>query len=112
MTISLARLAQTPIDATEEVVYQVPADTDTLVTQLMLCNTSASSVTVHVSVTASGASSTTSADRIFNAFSVAANETVMVMTSLPLSSQEKIWAHASSDDVVNLILSGVVTSTA
>lgn len=110
MAISLKKLAQTPIDATEEVVYQVPASTDTVVTQLMLCNTSASSVTITISATASGATSTGAADRIFNSYSVSGNETVMIMTSLPLANREKIWAFASSDDVVNLVLSGVETT--
>jgi hypothetical protein len=47
MTISIARLAKTPIDATEEVVYQVPTGGAASASQLIFCNTSASTVTIN-----------------------------------------------------------------
>jgi hypothetical protein len=105
------RLVKTPIDATDEVVYTVPSSTDVLITQVMLCNTSASTVTVSLALTDSAATTSAATDRFFSEFSISANETVMVMTSLPISNGEKIWASASDDDVVNLIISGVVTTT-
>jgi hypothetical protein len=107
-----SRLVKTPIDLTEEVVYQVPSDTTALLTQIMMCNTSGGVVTVNIAVTASASSSSETTDRIFSNFSLAANETVMIMTSLPMANQEKLWASANTDDVVNLIISGVTVTEA
>jgi hypothetical protein len=107
MDFAVTRLAFTPIDATEEFIYQVPSGGTTVISQMVLCNTHSAAVTVNLSVTASGATSTTSTNRIFNAMSVAANETMMIMADIYLQSGEKLWASASSDDVVNILISGV-----
>lgn len=107
MALTQKRLAFTPVDATEEVVYTVPASTTAIIKQIMLCNTHSSAVTVHVSLTGSAASSTTAANRILNSFSVATNETTMVAMSLVMTAGEKLWASASSDDVVNIVVVGI-----
>lgn len=110
-TPEIAKLAKTPIDATEEVVYQVPSATVASITQIIMCNTHSGAVTVNIAITDSAASSSAVTDRIFSGFSLAANETAMIMTNLPITNQEKIWANASVDDVVNLVISGVTTAT-
>jgi len=107
MDFAVTRLAFTPIDATEEVIYQVPSGGTTVVSQLVLCNTHSSAVTVNISVTSSAASSTTAANRIFSSMSAAGNETMMIMADIYLFSGEKLWASASADDVVNILISGV-----
>lgn len=107
MNFSVTRLAFTPIDATEEVIYQVPENSTSIVTQLVICNTHSSAVTINISVTPSAASSTTAANRIFSSMSIAGNETMMIMADIYLFSGEKLWASASADDVVNILISGV-----
>lgn len=110
MAVTQKRLAFTPVDATEEVIYTVPSATTTIIKQIILCNTSGSAVTVNISVTNSGASSTTAANRIFNSFSVSSNETTLAAMSLVMEAGEKLWANASSDDVVNAIVVGIEES--
>jgi hypothetical protein len=105
---AISRLVKTPIDLTEEVVYQVPSDKLTNINQLIVCNTSASTVTFTIAITPSASASTVASDRIFSAMALAANETMMISAELILMSGEKVWASSSSDDVVNLFMSGVV----
>ena len=104
---AVSRLAKTPIDLTEEVVYQVPSGGIATINQFVLCNTSASPVTINMAITSSSSTSTVSSDRIFSAMSLSANETMMISADIILLSGEKVWANASSDDVVNLFMSGI-----
>lgn len=110
MALTQKRLAFTPVDFTEEVIYTVPSSTTTILKQILFCNTHNSSVTVHVAVTGSGASSTTAANRIFNSFTVSANETTMVGLSFVMTAGEKLWASASVDDVLNIAVAGIEES--
>ena len=110
MPLTQKRLAFTPVDLTEEVIYSVPAATTTIVKQIILCNTHTATVTVHVALTNSSASSTTAANRILSSFSIASNETTLVAMSLVMSDGEKLWASASSDDVVNIAVAGIEES--
>jgi hypothetical protein len=110
MALTQKRLAFTPIDATEEVIYTVPASTTTIIKQLLLCNTHNATVTVHVAVTGSGSSSTTASNRILSSFSVSSNETTMVGMSFVMTAGEKLWASASTDDVVNIAVAGIEES--
>jgi hypothetical protein len=107
MTISIARLAKTPIDLTEEVVYQVPSGGGATATQLIFCNTSSSNVTINVAITAGSATSATASDRIFSQMLITGNETMMISSDIILLSGEKVWASASADDVVNFFMSGI-----
>lgn len=109
-TVTNKRIAQTPIDLTEEVVYQVPTGGAASIGQLIFCNTSASSVTINMAITNSAATSTVASDRIFSAMALSANETMMISAEIILLSAEKIWANASVDDVVNLFISGIEQS--
>lgn len=110
MALTQKRLAFTPVDATEEAIYTVPSSTTTIIKQIMLCNTHTSTVTVHVALTNSAASSTSASDRILNSFSISSNETTMIAMSLVMTAGEKLWASASSDDVVNIVVVGVEES--
>jgi hypothetical protein len=108
-TVEVARIVFTPIDATEEVLYQVGTGETLVITQLVLCNTHSSSVTVHFSITGSADTSTTSSNRIFNSMALAANETMMIASDIFVPAGDKLWASASSDDVVNILITGVKT---
>lgn len=110
MALTQKRLAFTPVDLTEEVIYTVPSSTTTIIKQIMLCNTHSAAVTVHVALTNSAASSTTAENRILSSFSVSSNETTLVATSLVMTAGEKLWASASSDDVVNIVVVGIEES--
>lgn len=110
MALIQKRLAFTPVDLTEEAIYTVPSATTTILKQILFCNTHNATVTVHVAVTGSSATSTTAANRIFNSFSVAANETTMVGMSFVMTAGEKLWASASVDDVVNIAVAGIEES--
>jgi hypothetical protein len=105
----MIRLATTPIPSTESVAYQVPAGFTANMTQIMLCNTNTGTVTVNIALTGSAATSSASTDRLFSAFSLVSNETVMVSTNIPLSAGDKIWTSASVNNVVNFVISGIET---
>ena len=108
-TVEVARIVFTPIDATEESIHQVPTGETLIITQLILCNTHSAGVTVNLSITNSAATSTTAANRIFNSMSLDANETMMIASDIFLQAGDKLWASASSDDVVNILITGVKT---
>lgn len=112
MSDQMIRLVTTPIPSTEAAVYQVPSASKAIMTQMMLCNTHTSPVTVNIALTDSTATSSSSTDRIFSAFSLSSNETLMIVTNTPLFAGDKIWANSSVDDVVNLSLLGTVTADA
>ena len=107
----ISLMVKTTLSTSDTNVYQLPIDTEASITQIFLCNTHSSAVTVDIAITDSAASSSAVSDRIFSAMSIGANETMMVMTNMPLTSQGKIWADASVGSVVNLFVSGVLTST-
>jgi hypothetical protein len=109
-TVTNKRIAQTPIDLTEEVVYQVPNGGAASIGQLIFCNTSSSNVTINIAITAGSATSTVASNRIFSQMSLTGNETMMISAEIILLSEEKVWASASVDDVVNLFISGIEQS--
>jgi hypothetical protein len=105
----MIRLATTPIPSIESVAYQVPTGFTSNMTQIMLCNTHTGTVTVNIALTGSAATSSASTDRLFSAFSLVSNETVMVSTNIPLDAGDKIWTSASVNNVVNFVISGTET---
>jgi hypothetical protein len=108
----LVLLVNDMVPSSEEAVYSVPSDYVANITQIMLCNTDASStVTVNIAITDSLATSTSSADRILSDFSIEASSTVMLMVHLPLAEEEQLWANASINDVLHVVMSGVTTGT-
>lgn len=108
-TVEIARIVFTPVDLTEESVHQVPTGETLIITQIILCNTHSSGVTVNLAITGSSATSTTAANRIFSSMALAANETMMIASDIFLQAGDKLWASASADDVVNLLITGVKT---
>lgn len=105
---SLLTQAQLPVHASESATFTASADT--LITQIILCNTGASTLTVRISLTNSGASSTAAVNRIFHELSLTAQETIMLNPDLFVPSGYKLWASASTGSTVNIVITGVVES--
>lgn len=101
-------MAQLPIHASESATFTATADT--LVTQIILCNTGSVTATVRISLTNAGASSTTAANRIFHELSMTGQETIMLTPDLFVPSGYKIWASANVGATVNAVLTGIVES--
>ena len=75
--------------------YVVPSATTTIVKQIILCNTAASSATVKVAV----GTTATAANRILSDITLAANETVSFNASLVMAATEKLFFTASATSV-------------
>jgi hypothetical protein len=105
---AIVRFVTAPIPSSDTMIYQTPNDNTALITQLVLCNTHSGIVDINIAITNSSATSSTASNRIFSAFSLSPNETMMVATNLPILENEKIWASSSVNNVVNLVASGIV----
>ncbi len=103
-------LCDTPIPLAETVVHQVDSGITANLTQIILCNTHSSSVTVDIAVTSSAATSSSTGDRIFSSLMLESGQTQILMTNFILNASEKIWADASVNNVVNLIAYGYTYS--
>lgn len=100
---------------TSTVLYTVPQSTTTIVKQIILCNTTASAVTVTLVCKPLNVSQASS-QNFFNALSVGANETLTFQTNLVLTNNgstsnstnsDQIIGSASAGTAVNIILNGV-----
>lgn len=85
--------------------YIVPSSTTTIVKQIILCNTAASSATVKVAV----GTTATAANRIISDLSLSANETVSFNASLVMTAAEKLFFVASAT-TVTITVNGVEES--
>lgn len=75
--------------------YLVPTSTTTIVKQIILCNTAASSATVRIAV----GTTATAANRIISDLTLSANETVSFNASLVMTAAEKLFFTASATTV-------------
>jgi hypothetical protein len=121
MAISVKRLAgPAQLSSTaNSTIYTVPnsssAGTTGVIKEIVLCNTSGSAVTVTMSLKVKNVAVATS-NNFLNSFSLAANETVTLSTSLVLTNDgsgsasattsDQILGSASSATTVNYILNG------
>lgn len=121
MAISVKRLAgPAQLSSTaNSTIYTVPnsssAGTTGVIKEIVLCNTSGSAVTVTMSLKVKDVAVATS-NNFLNSFSLAANETVTLSTSLVLTNDgsgsasattsDQILGSASSATTVNYILNG------
>jgi hypothetical protein len=110
-TIEQLLLVKTTLSNGDTMVYQEPISKKASITQVCICNTHSGPVTVNVAITNSSATSSAVTDRFFHEMSLSANETMMVITNMPLSDRGKIWANASVNNVVNLFITGYTTTT-
>ena len=89
------------VDLTDELIYTVPAVTKTIVRHIHYVNATAAAVTLTISVGAD-----TAANRIFDAYSVAAGAVIDFYPLLVLEAAETLRAHASADDTTTLTING------
>lgn len=75
--------------------YLVPSATTTIVKQILICNTAASSGTVRIAV----GTTATAANRILSDMTVSANETVSFNCSLVLTAAEKLFIVGSATTI-------------
>jgi hypothetical protein len=95
----------------ETTVYTVVASTSVILAGATLTNTSASAVTVSVSVVKTGGSAASS-NRVLSGLSIAAGDSVLLheLSLHVLGPGDKISAIASTASTVAFVLSGYVTS--
>lgn len=106
---SLLAQAQLPVHASESATYTASSG-DVLITQIILCNTGSTTVTVRISLTNAGASSTAAVNRIFHELSITGQETMMLNPDLFMPSGYKLWGSASTGSVVNMVITGIIES--
>ena len=120
MPVTQKRLAG-PVQLTttsSTVLYTTPISTTTIIKQIVLCNTTGSAVTVTLVLKPLNVAQATSQNFV-TSLSLAANETVMMSTSLVLNNNgstanatnsDQILGYASSNTAVNIILTGIEES--
>lgn len=103
MPFTEKRLAgPTQLTTSAVAIYTVPANRTTIVKQLVATNTSASAATFTLYI-----GTATAANAVFNATSVAANDSLVINLSQVLSTGEVLNALASANTAINLTISGV-----
>lgn len=100
---------------TTTVLYTTPLSTTCIIKQIILCNTTASAVTVTLVLKPLNVAQATS-HNITSALSLAANETVLLSTNIVLNNNgtaasattsDQIIGYASANTAVNIILTGI-----
>lgn len=100
---------------TSTVLYTVPLNTTTIAKQIILCNTTASAVTVTLVCKPLNVAQA-STQNFFNALSIAANETLTFQTNLVLNNtgtaanatySDQIIGSASANSAINIIVNGI-----
>jgi hypothetical protein len=86
---------------TSTTVYTVPANTTTILKNIVMSNTAATPATITINVAGVG---------IVNSYSVSANDSVIMDMSLVLSAGDVISALQGTSNAINLFLSGVEVS--
>lgn len=79
--------------------YTVPANKTSIIKQVVVTNTTASAATFTLRIGVN--------DAIFNAVSVAANDTMLINLSQVLAAGETLYAVASANSTLNLTISGI-----
>jgi hypothetical protein len=103
---------------TSTVLYTVPQSTTTIVKQIVLCNTTASAVTVTMVLKPLNVAQASS-QNFFNTLSVGANETLTFQTNMVLTNNgstanatnsDQIIGSASVNTAINVFIYGVEES--
>lgn len=87
-----------PSATTETSVYASPTATTTLVRQIVVCNTNATTITTSLSIVPYGGTAGTT-NRIFKDLSVPANETIILNVSQVLEAGDFLSVNSSSANV-------------
>lgn len=93
---------------TETTLYTCPTAvaTTTLIKQIVICNTNASTASFNLSLVPYAGATPSSANRLFSNLSVSANETIFLDVSQVMSSGDYISVYSSVSDVT-VTISGV-----
>ncbi|OAT71867.1 hypothetical protein [Parageobacillus thermoglucosidasius] len=98
MAATPKRLYKGTAGTTSSTAYTVPANTTTIVKNIVLTNKSASAATVTVVIAGT---------EIINNYSIDPNDTISVDLSLVMSAGETITVQASAANAINIYISGV-----
>jgi len=93
------------VATTETTLYTVSAATSSIIKQIVVCNTTANSVTFSLSLVPYGSSAGTS-NRLFSSLSIAGNETIFLDVSQSMTAGDFISAYSSATNVI-VTISGV-----
>lgn len=92
------RLYKGTVGTTASTAYTVPANTTTIVKNIVLTNKTGSAVTATVVI---------AGIEVINNYSVSANDTVVIDLSLVMNATETIAVQAGTANAINVYISGV-----
>jgi hypothetical protein len=105
-TFTQARLYQGQPSTGEATLYTVPSSTSVIVKQIVLCNTSASTASISLSIVPSGGTAG-SANRIVGGYTVPANATQTLDMSQVMNTSDFISGLQGTASTVTVTISGV-----
>jgi hypothetical protein len=110
-SISPQVLVSQQLTTSESAVYTVATGQSAKVTQGTLCNTTASAVTVYLSLIKAGGTMGDSTHRVISGYSLAGNDTLSLgdyIAGAMLGPGDAVAAYAGTASAVDLIISGTV----
>ena len=110
-SISPQALVSQQLGTTDAAVYTTAAGQSVKVAHGTLCNTTASAVTVYLSVVKSGGTVGDSTHRVISGYSLAANDTLSLkdyLSGAMLGPGDAIAAYAGTATAVDLVITGTV----
>jgi hypothetical protein len=110
-SISPQIIVSQQLGTSDAAVYTVPASTSVKVAQATLCNTTASAVTVYLSLVQTGGTLGDGTHRVISGYSLAANDTLALKDYIGgamLGPGDKIAAYAGTATAADIVVTGTV----
>lgn len=110
-SISPQIIVSQQLGTSDAAIYTVPASTSVKVAQASLCNTTASAVTVYLSLVQTGGTVGDGTHRVISGYSLAANDTLPLngyIGGAMLGPGDKIAAYAGTATAVDVVVTGTV----
>jgi hypothetical protein len=110
-SISPQVLVSQQLGTSDAAIYTVPASTSVKVAQASLCNTTASAVTVYLSLVQTGGTVGDGTHRVISGYTLAANDTLALKDYIGgamLGPGDKIAGYAGTATAVDLVVTGTV----
>jgi hypothetical protein len=110
-SVTAGTLVSQQLATAEAALYTVPAATSTKIAQGSLCNTTASPVTVYLSIVKAGGILGDGTHRVISGYSIAANDTLPLGDYIGghmLGPGDIIAGYAGTATAVDLVVSGTV----
>jgi hypothetical protein len=110
-SISPQILVSQQLGTSDAAVYTVPASTSVKIAQASLCNTTASPVTVYLSLVQTGGTVGDGTHRVISGYTLAANDTLPLndyIGGAMLGPGDRIASYAGTATAVDLVVSGTV----